>query len=328
MPAEPSRVRFFAEILGLSPPGLRLRQAWFALRGEADVPGSRFGLSSLRQLRPRIAPPLWFGRPFLPRTVLVTNLFNHRQTPIEAGWSVRRTQVEDFRGRGLSYDSHNGTDFAIPVRTAVHTAAAGEVVRVVSEFNRGGLKVFVDHGGGLITAYAHLARACVQEGDLVHRGQLIARSGYSGLDGFVTFPFGVPHVHLNVWLNGEPVDPFGHGRHASLWRTEPPTPAADADPAFEPDAWDEAGVTAAIEACRPPQLRARLAATEPLARRAAHTIIERNYYPTRFDARPPLQAVQHPRTRRLDLPFSGADFDSVVFADDLGRAFPALLPGG
>ena len=71
---------------------------------------------------------------------------------------MKKTQVADFRGRDLTYDSHNGTDFAIPVGTRVLTAAAGRVVRQVSEFNRGGLKLFVDHGQGLMTCYAHLAR--------------------------------------------------------------------------------------------------------------------------------------------------------------------------
>ncbi len=326
LPLDESPVRFFSEVLGLSPFGLRMRQAWFALRGEADVPGSRFGLSSLQQLRPRIAPRMWFGRAFVPRTVLITNLFNHRQTPIAAGWSVRRTQVEDFRGRGLSYDSHNGTDFSIPVGTRVHTAAAGEVVRVVSEFNRGGLKVFIDHGGGLITTYAHLARAHVAEGDHLHRGQLIAHSGYSGLDGLVTFPFGVPHVHMNVWLNSEPVDPFAHGDSASLWHGGLPAAPTGSEAGFEGDAWDDGGVCDAIAACKSAPLRERLQATEPLGRRAAHTIIERNYYPTRFASRPPLQSTEHPRVPRLDLPFSGEDFDSVVFVDELGRPAPAILP--
>lgn len=306
------------EILGLHPWRERAAQAWVALRGDDDVPASRFGLSSLRLLRPRMALPLWRGRATVPRRVILTNLFNHRQTPVEDGWSVKQTQVEDFRGGRLTYDSHNGTDLAIPVGTTVLTAAAGVVVRVFCEFNRGGLKVVVDHGGGLVTCYAHLARALVAEGDVLRRGQPIALSGYSGLDGAATFPLGIPHVHFNVWLDGAPVDPFPHHGRPSLWRAGAlPAPPDGPDEAVEPTPYDAALVDGAIAGCRTPRVRERLAALEPLPRRAAHTIIEMNYYPTRFASRPRLTIAEHTRTQRLDLPFSAADFDGVVFADAL-----------
>lgn len=307
------------EAIGLRPFGVRYRQALVALRGEQDVPATSFGLSSLRLLRPRIAVPLWRGRTVVPRRVILTNLYNHRQTPIEAGWSVKQTQVEDFRGRALTYDSHNGTDLSIPVGTTVRTAAPGAVVRVISEFNRGGLKVFVDHGEGLMTCYAHLARALVAEGDVLGRGEPIALSGYSGLDAFVSFPFGVPHVHFNTWLDGEPVDPFPRAGEVSLWRAgDLPLPPDDSEvEPFVPSRYDEAAVDAVVAGCKTRDSRARLEALEPLARRAAHSIIERNYYPTRFPVRPNPYAEEHARTPRLDLPFGAEDFDGVVFVDEL-----------
>ncbi|MDJ0786686.1 MAG: M23 family metallopeptidase [Myxococcota bacterium] len=310
-----------AEAMGLLPLSERLRQARVALRGEEDVPPSQYDLSSLGQLRPRIGVPLWLGRVVVPRRAIVTNLFNHRQTPIEAGWSVKRTQVLDFRGRGLTYDSHNGTDFSIPLGTPVVAAAAGEVVRVVSEFNRGGLKVFLDHGEGLMTNCAHLARALVVEGQRVARGEIIAVSGYSGLDGFVTFPFGTPHVHFNTWLDGEPVDPFPSGTDASLWNAGDAPAPAPADAVGEeleaPSQYDPERVDALVAACRTGRRREALEALEPLGRRAAHTIIESNYYPTRFRERTNPYTATHARRPRLDLPFRCEDFDGVVFADDL-----------
>jgi murein DD-endopeptidase len=312
-----------ADVLGLRPARTRLRQALVALRGEDDVPPSRYGLSSLRLLRPRVARPLWRGRYYIERQVIVTNLFNHRQTPVEQGWSVKRTQVEDFRGRTLTYDSHNGTDLSIPVGSTVLTAAPGEVVRVASEFNRGGLKVFIDHGRGLMTCTAHLARSLVAEGDHLERGQPIAISGYSGLDGFVTFPFGgVPHIHFNTWLNGEPVDPFPHRDQASLWRAgalpKPPELVPDPAPApFSPSVYDEDAVARAIAGCKTPSTRARLSAIDSLARRAAHTVAEMNYYPTRFAERVGVYEQAHARAPLLDLPFSTERFDGVLFVDEL-----------
>jgi murein DD-endopeptidase len=292
-----------------------------ALRGEEDVPPSRFGLSSLSQLRPRIALPLWRGREVVGRKAIVTNLFNHRQTPIEDGWSVLRTQVLDFRGRDLTYDSHNGTDFSIPLGTPVLAAAAGEVVRVVSEFNRGGLKVFIDHGEGLMTNCAHLARAFVSEGQRVVRGEPIALSGYSGLDGFVTFPWGTPHVHFNTWLDGEPIDPFPHEGKASMWQAgalpEPAPGGAVGEPGPGLSRYSEERVSELVSACRTERRRRVLEATEPLSMRAAHTIIESNYYPTRFARRVSPYAEAHERGPRLDLPFSADRFDGVVFADEI-----------
>lgn len=308
------------EALGVRPVGERLRQAMVALRGEEDVPPSRYDLSSLGQLRPRLGVPLWRRQAPVARRVLVTNLFNHEQSPVEEGWSVRQTRMRDFRGATLTYDSHNGTDFAIPIGTPVLTAAEGVVVRVVAEFNRGGLKVFVDHGAGLMTCYAHLARSLVEVGDRVRRGQPVALSGYSGLDGLITFPWGTPHVHFNVWLGGEPVDPFPHGRQPSMWRAGhlPVPPPADAAPeAFAPSVYDPTAVDVAIATCLTASSRARLSAIRPLDLRAAELIAEMNYYPTRFPDRLSVYAEPSERDARLDLPFPAGLFDGITFADDL-----------
>lgn len=319
MSTPPRRLRFFGEVLGLHPLPVRARQALVAIRGQQDVPPSQAGLSSLRQLHPRISPRLWAGRTYVPRRVLISNLFNHTQTPIEAGWSVRKTQVRDFRGGTLTYDSHNGTDFAIPVGTPVLAAAPGQVVLVHSEFNRGGLKIYIDHGDGLMTCSAHLARALVRVGDVVQRGQPVALSGYSGLDAALTFPWGIPHVHYNVWLNGEPVDPFPHAGSASLWRDgDLPLPPTDGDDEpFVPSAYDPARVDAAIAACITASARAELQRTEPLWQRAAATIAHMNYYPTRFRERVRPYAQEHPRRGTLSLPFSAESFDGVTFVDEL-----------
>ena len=307
------------EAMGILPLRERYAQALVALRGEEDVPASRVGLSSLRLLNPRMGIPLWRGRAYVPGKVILTNLFNHRQTPIDLGWSVKKSQVEDFRGGDLTYDSHNGTDLAIPVGTTVVAPAAGCVVRVVSEFNRGGLKVFLDHGDGLMTCCAHLARPLVEEGDVVGRGEPIAISGYSGLDGFATFPFGVPHVHFNTWLNGVPVDPFARAGEVSLWREGAPVPTQAEEDAetYTPSVYDEAGVDALVESCVTAHVRDALRQIEPLERRAAYAVIGRNYYPTRFAQDIAPYREIHPRSARLDLPFLSGDFDGVVFADAL-----------
>jgi murein DD-endopeptidase len=308
------------ETFGLSPLRERARQAVVALRGAEHVPPSKFDRTSLRMLQPRIALPLWAGRFPIRRTVIITILFNRRQTPVEEGWSVRRTQVEDFRGKTLTYDSHNGTDFAIPIGTPVTAAAPGRVARVYSEFNRGGLKVQVDHGSGLMTTSGHLARALVREGDMVRRGQTIALSGYSGLDGFTTFPWGVPHVHFNTWLNGVPVDPFarrGDATEASLWRGGEPTAAPEGEGSedYSPSVFREDAVASVIEGCRSEATRTWLRKV-PREARAGYVVSEMNYYPTRFPVRENVYNTPFPRTPRLTMPFRPEDVDGFVFGDE------------
>jgi murein DD-endopeptidase len=309
------------ESLGLHPLSVRLGQARIALMGAEDVPPSKAGLESLfRSLHPRLAIPLWMGRFLIPRQAIITNLFNRRQTPIEDGWSVRRTQTEDFRGKDLTYDSHNGTDFSIPRGSTVVAPATGQVVRILSEFNRGGLKLITDHGEGLMTCMAHLARTLVNEGDVVRVGEPVAISAYSGLDALITFPFGAPHVHFNVWLDGEPVDPFARAGETSLWLGDFPAPAPppgnDAED-FTPSSYDAARVEAVIARCRTASVRDALQGISTLAERAAHLISERNYYPTRFPDRGNVYDREHPRRQRLFMPFSTEDFDDAVFYDEL-----------
>lgn len=306
------------ETFGLRPLPVRAREAWLALRGDGTVPPTKFGVSSLGIFHPRLSVSTWLGARRSDGRIPISNLFNRTQTPIEAGWSVKKTQVRDFRGKTLTYDSHNGTDFAVPVGTVVTSPAPGRVLRVSSEFNRGGLKVFIDHGRGLVTTSNHLARALVRPGDRVERGTPVALSGYSGLDGLVAFPWSVPHVHFNAWLDGAHVDPFAAPGETSLWfgETEPRCAHPDDPSGGETEtAWDERRVAEAIDACVDPEVAAELRAEPDLARRAMNVLFMRNYYPTRFSARPPLYAETHARAPWLTLPFRAEDFVGVTFPD-------------
>lgn len=308
------------EVFGLSPFAERARDALRTFRGDPFTPPSRFDRTSLRILKPTLSIPLWLGIPARGRRVPIYNLFNHTRPPIEDGWSVRVTQVRDFRGGALTYDSHNGTDFAIPPGTVVVAAAPGRVVRVSNEFDRGGLKVFVDHGDGLITTSNHLSRALVRPGDRVRRGEPIALSGMSGIDGLLLFPWSTPHVHFNVWLDGAYVDPFALPGEVSLWRSAndpaPHRPAPGDDDETIPDtAWDHDAVARAIAGCRDPELRVQLAAIDDPIERAATVLFQTNYYPTRFVERPSLYLTKSERRPRLDLPFSWRDFDGIVFPE-------------
>ncbi len=321
----PTRISLI-EAMGLLPAKRAWREAKLAVLGDGSTPKSRFGLSTLRIFHPRYAVALWAGQKPEGRLVPIVNLYNYRRPPPELGWSVRVTDVRDFRGGKNTYDSHNGTDFAIPPGTDVVAAAPGRVIRVSSEFHRGGRKVLLDHGRGLVTSYNHLARPLVAPGAFVKRGERIALSGYSGIDAVLGFPWVPPHVHFNVWLNGRYVDPFTPADRAepSLFRApNAPTPArADErdDASYEPTEWDERAIDAVIAACRHEEMAGEIAGAPTLEQRAAAALLGLNYFPTRFDRAAlgegfSLYRRAFAREPRLDLPFSYEDYDGVIFLD-------------
>ena len=97
---------------------------------------------------------------------------------------------------------HTGIDIAVPTGTDVLAADRGRVI--ISGWNGGyGNFIAIDHGNGLATAYAHNSRLLVKEGDVVTQGQVIAKSGNTGLSTG-------PHLHFEVRKDGAPVDPAGY----------------------------------------------------------------------------------------------------------------------
>lgn len=305
-----------AELFGLTEPAKRPGEVKLALGGDPYTPASRWGLSSLGIFKPRLSVKTWLGWRPADRLVPITNLYNRTPTPAEEGWSVRKSQVQDFRGGTLTYDSHNGTDFAIPAATTVTAPAPGVVRRISDEFHRGGLKVVIDHGSGVITTSNHLGRALVEVGDELERGQPMALSAYSGIDAVVSFPWSVPHVHFNTWVNGAYVDPFARDGEVSLWRRRnapAPYQGDEKDQGFEPSQWDEEALEAVIAGCRDPELCSELKKVDDLDKRAVDTIFMKNYFPTRFEVDAQIYADTFERRPMLDLPFSAEDYDGIRF---------------
>jgi murein DD-endopeptidase MepM/ murein hydrolase activator NlpD len=97
---------------------------------------------------------------------------------------------------------HTGIDIGVPSGTPIHAAASGTVVYCGWMSGYGNL-VAIDHGGGLSTAYAHQSQIAVGCGAHVSQGEVI---GYVGCTGHC---FG-PHLHFEVRINGQPVDPLGY----------------------------------------------------------------------------------------------------------------------
>jgi murein DD-endopeptidase MepM/ murein hydrolase activator NlpD len=117
-----------------------------------------------------------------------------RDSRITSAFGAARIYNGEVRSR------HMGTDFAGAVGTPVLAAGRG-VVALVANFYLAGRAVYIDHGQGLVTAYFHLSRADVTEGDTVTSGQRIGAVGQSGR---VTGP----HLHWVARFGTIAVDPM------------------------------------------------------------------------------------------------------------------------
>jgi murein DD-endopeptidase MepM/ murein hydrolase activator NlpD len=98
---------------------------------------------------------------------------------------------------------HEGIDIEGWAHTRVHAALSGRVIAVgwLGNFEGYGLVVKIRHRYGIVTMYAHLARAFVDKGDRVAEGQLIGRAGCTGSCTGV-------HLHFQVWVDGKLTDPL------------------------------------------------------------------------------------------------------------------------
>lgn len=109
----------------------------------------------------------------------------------------RRTYV--YTNGKSSTSLHYGNDYGVPTGTEVKACAGGKVVMAESRISTG-WSVVIEHLPGLYSLYYHMSELSVKEGDMVNQGQLIGKSGATGLATG-------PHLHWEVRLNGSAVRP-------------------------------------------------------------------------------------------------------------------------
>lgn len=97
---------------------------------------------------------------------------------------------------------HNGLDMHCGSGDAIVAAEAGTVILAGTKGGFG-KTIMIDHGGGMVTLYAHQSGYAVSTGDSVGAGQVV---GYCGSTGLSTGP----HLHFEVRINGDPVNPANY----------------------------------------------------------------------------------------------------------------------
>lgn len=105
------------------------------------------------------------------------------------------------------WQAHSGIDFVTDGQADVMACADGKVVEVVTDNILDGNTVVIDHGNELKSYYKSLSQDIqVKAGDVVKKGQVIGKTSTSGYSEFKTGD----HVHFEVTLNGDYVDPNGY----------------------------------------------------------------------------------------------------------------------
>ena len=162
----------YADPLGfLASPPIRL-----VPRGTSPAPPPRIAEATLPAAR--VA-----GLPVAGR---LSSPFGMRRHPITGVWKL-----------------HDGTDIVAPCGTPVLAPAAGTVTRAY--YNPAyGWRVFLDHGGGLVTAYNHLPSLSVAVGQRIEAGGSLGAVGTTGLSTGC-------HLHWMAWRGGRLIDPLSLG---------------------------------------------------------------------------------------------------------------------
>lgn len=116
--------------------------------------------------------------------------------PVTSGYGPR---VHPIYGEARM---HTGVDYGAATGTPIRAAGDGVVVSAEA-FSGYGNATILDHGGGLATLYGHQSAMLVSPGQPVTAGQVIGRVGCTGA-------CTGPHLHFEVRVNGDPVNPFSY----------------------------------------------------------------------------------------------------------------------
>ncbi len=116
---------------------------------------------------------------------------------VEANFADVRNYI--YQGKKIDQQVHLGYDLSITQHVGVEASNDGRVI-YAAPLGIYGNCIVVDHGYGLQTIYGHLSEIDVHEGDAVKRGQIMGKSGMTGMAGG-------DHIHFSMQLDGIQIDP-------------------------------------------------------------------------------------------------------------------------
>jgi murein DD-endopeptidase MepM/ murein hydrolase activator NlpD len=116
----------------------------------------------------------------------------------EFRWPARGRIIQGFKSGG-----NDGINISVPEGTSVRAAENGTVAYAGSELKGYGNLVLIRHPNGFVSAYANNGELDVKRGDVVKRGQVIAKSGQSG-------NVSSPQLHFELRKGSTPVDPTSY----------------------------------------------------------------------------------------------------------------------
>ena len=117
---------------------------------------------------------------------------------VESFFADHRTYM--YQGQVVDEQDHVGFDLSVVARYPIEATNAGRVV-LAEYFGIYGNTVLIDHGAGLISLYGHMSSIDVRSGQMVAKGEILGRSGETGLAGG-------DHLHFGLFLHGVPVNPI------------------------------------------------------------------------------------------------------------------------
>jgi murein DD-endopeptidase MepM/ murein hydrolase activator NlpD len=142
---------------------------------------------TIAQLAGKTAPTMMWRDPF-------RQLGNSQ---VESRFADDRTYV--YNGRVIDRQTHLGFDLAVTANVPISSAQRGTVL-FADYLGIYGNCVIVDHGLGVQSLYAHLSSIAVKPGAAVEKGDVLGRSGMTGLAGG-------DHLHFTMLVHGRPVNP-------------------------------------------------------------------------------------------------------------------------
>jgi len=119
---------------------------------------------------------------------------NEDETRMASGFGMRFHPILKYR------KMHNGMDFTAPTGTPIYASGNGKVSRANRSATFGKV-VYIEHGYGYKTVYAHMSKIAVRKGQKVKRGDLIGYVGNTGRSA-------AAHLHYEVHRNNRPVNPI------------------------------------------------------------------------------------------------------------------------